>query len=705
MAYKYITFTVDGNAHRKRFTVEALQTFDGFKQALVTKMNEEIAAEQKDAGDEEIVFVIRDLAYMLDGVEVTINIAADWDDLWADVSRQDNPMPMPRFNLNNREERRAIADRARAERERAQANAREREQLAATEAQRVQEALKREKEKRFRALCTTIQSNKLMIFDDKKDNIEYFQIQYKQYADNNHITTEETNRMLINGTILSSDAFRYLQTTVGAQQNCDYWAILIERYKKPSSIHRLRVAISELGIKNNESVRDFMNRFTQLTSDLSMEVQIQTKAGFKYEQMDEFAKSREFLKALCRAPRGVAIADKLIIAATTKHQSPEIKFSQLILIVNEIIAGEDYINSLVTHRKKASIHNVNNFDEIEQKQSTNQQLCFKCGQPGHYARSCPTNARNFDCFNCGKRGHRAYDCKAPRNAARIQKQLATYRRNNSWRKKGDKTKNIAAFQAKSNSVLTPQNATEPPQNGTEPPTPPTDALTQLFIGGVLTNEPLRLQTTDSLPLQTNEPLRLQTNDSLPLQTNEPLRLQTNDSLPLQTNEPLRLQTTTQTSDVNNAKTNHRTHRSESKSNEKDTLTDPLKVSWSVSTQTMMNDLDKERVKELIIDPSAGHHRLVSNIFTSPPAICGDYRIWQTSIDITAFMDIGADVSLCNQKVYDQLQMFQEKRKRGTGIWTNGYDGSGSRLLSKSLTIPIKLAIFNWKSGTTHYQPR
>eukprot|EP01083_Nonionella_stella_P289777 986118_1 len=77
MAYKYITFTVDGNAHRKRFTVEALQTFDGFKQALVTKMNEEIAAEQKDAGDEEIVFVIRDLAYMLDGVEVTINIAAD----------------------------------------------------------------------------------------------------------------------------------------------------------------------------------------------------------------------------------------------------------------------------------------------------------------------------------------------------------------------------------------------------------------------------------------------------------------------------------------------------------------------------------------------------------------------------------------------------------------------------------------------------
>eukprot|EP01083_Nonionella_stella_P172068 589376_1 len=342
MAYKYITFTVDGNAHRKRFTVEALQTFDGFKQALVTKMNEEIAAEQKDAGDEEIVFVIRDLAYMLDGVEVTINIAADWDDLWADVSRQDNPMPMPRFNLNNREERRAIADRARAERERAQANAREREQLAATEAQRVQEALKREKEKRFRALCTTIQSNKLMIFDDKKDNIEYFQIQYKQYADNNHITTEETNRMLINGTILSSDAFRYLQTTVGAQQNCDYWAILIERYKKPSSIHRLRVAISELGIKNNESVRDFMNRFTQLTSDLSMEVQIQTKAGFKYEQMDEFAKSREFLKALCRAPRGVAIADKLIIAATTKHQSPEIKFSQLILIVNEIIAGEDH---------------------------------------------------------------------------------------------------------------------------------------------------------------------------------------------------------------------------------------------------------------------------------------------------------------------------------------------------------------------------
>uniref|UniRef100_A0A8U8CHN8 Uncharacterized protein n=1 Tax=Geospiza parvula TaxID=87175 RepID=A0A8U8CHN8_GEOPR len=48
---------------------------------------------------------------------------------------------------------------------------------------------------------------------------------------------------------------------------------------------------------------------------------------------------------------------------------------------------------------------------------TSAMACFKCGQAGHVAASCPTGV----CWSCGKRGHLARDCRS-RNPAESTKE-------------------------------------------------------------------------------------------------------------------------------------------------------------------------------------------------------------------------------------------------------------------------------------------
>ncbi|KAJ4770243.1 hypothetical protein LUZ62_054500 [Rhynchospora pubera] len=49
-------------------------------------------------------------------------------------------------------------------------------------------------------------------------------------------------------------------------------------------------------------------------------------------------------------------------------------------------------------------------EELRQRSSPSNPLCFRCGKPGHLAYYCPNS---IVCFVCGKQGHRARECSSP----------------------------------------------------------------------------------------------------------------------------------------------------------------------------------------------------------------------------------------------------------------------------------------------------
>ena len=53
--------------------------------------------------------------------------------------------------------------------------------------------------------------------------------------------------------------------------------------------------------------------------------------------------------------------------------------------------------------------------------------CFKCGEKGHFANTCPNRRIAGECFNCGERGHYSYNC--PQRKVTVETQKNETRRN------------------------------------------------------------------------------------------------------------------------------------------------------------------------------------------------------------------------------------------------------------------------------------
>lgn len=99
-----------------------------------------------------------------------------------------------------------------------------------------------------------------------------------------------------------------------------------------------------------------------------------------------------------------------------------------------ISKNEDYSRMNVkklASRKKLLQHQIlliNSAEKGESKSQSfmvkarNDNLCFKCGKPGHYKRDCLSTipytkkgrSKSFNCYNCGKYGHMARDCRQPK---------------------------------------------------------------------------------------------------------------------------------------------------------------------------------------------------------------------------------------------------------------------------------------------------
>ena len=68
------------------------------------------------------------------------------------------------------------------------------------------------------------------------------------------------------------------------------------------------------------------------------------------------------------------------------------------------------MNSFRYHRRNDGIVS-------QRRNAYNENLCFACKEPGHYAKDCPSN--KVQCYRCGEMGHHAQNCQTDRPQGKV----------------------------------------------------------------------------------------------------------------------------------------------------------------------------------------------------------------------------------------------------------------------------------------------